>query len=257
MIKWIKNRIIINISYISVLIILFTLTLYLILSKSPNNLISEVYLTVSSILLVIITIICNHINRKRDAFSQLFNTQISLFNHYFNTNTILKTVTIDNKNDIQLVTSDKIFKVIESCPITKNFCEYYKANIKEVGYRELSSSEIIKIWNVFCKSLLYRSEFEYSFKNIFMCIRTVKNEKYLNEIEKKEYVTKINDLLNSEQLFCYFVNQVHFCSGDFSKDANVKLLKENYFFNDLIISELYQDIKHSIPHHLKLDLLEL
>lgn len=76
-------------------------------------------------------------------------------------------------------------------------------------------------------------------------------------MKKKRYMATINDLLNSEQLFCYFVNQVHFCNGDFSKDENVKLLKENNFFSDLIISNLYKSIKNYIPHHLKKDLLEL
>ncbi|MBO7211971.1 MAG: hypothetical protein J6V44_13360 [Methanobrevibacter sp.] len=241
--------------YIVTIVVLMLSIIAIKLCEKANATIGDVFLTISSILLVFITIRNNIINRKRDSFSQLFNTQISLFNHYFNNNTILRTNTISKDGLIPLVVSEKSFQLKSSVPITKNFCEYYKANIKETGYRELSSSEIIKIWDTFCESLQYRSEFEYSFKSIFMCIRTVQKENYLGNLEKKEYLTTINDLLNSEQLFCYFVNQVHFCDGDLSKDKNIKLLKDNEFFSDLTRSAFYKDIKHSIPKDLKKYLL--
>ena len=227
----------------------------IILCEKANATFGDIFLTISSILLVFITIINNIINRKRDSFSQLFNTQISLFNHYLNNNTTLRTNTITKDGLIPLVVSEKLFQLKSSVPITKNFCEYYKANIKEIGYRELSSSEIIKIWDTFCESLQYRSEFEYSFKSIFMCIRTIEKDNYFNRFEKGEYITTIADLLNSEQLFCYFFNQVHFCDGDLSKDKNIKLLKDNEFFSDLTRSAFYKDIKHSIPKDLKKYLL--
>lgn len=187
MLGWIRNNKYREWFYITTITILMFSIIVILLFNNNDTSIGEIFLTLSSILLVIITIVCNHINRKRDSFSQLFNTQISLFNHYFNTSTTKRTITLDNFNKIHLTLSeDKTYKVIKSSPITKNFCEYFKANINEVGYRELSSNEIIEIWNVFCNSLKYRSEFEYSFKCIFMCIRTVKKEDYLTENEKKE-----------------------------------------------------------------------
>lgn len=212
--------------------------------------IGSIFLSISSVLMVVITYIDSQISKKINLFSQLFNTQLALFKHY-SENTAIQRTKISQNTIPLFVNCSKNFSVSPRNPITKNFCEYYKANIKECGTRELSSNEIVGIWKQFCNSLCNCSEFEYSFKNIFMCIRTVNNFTLIKDKERKHYIKTIADLMNSEQLFCYFMNQIHFYNGNCSEDKNVILLREAEFFKDLQRSKLYREIEHTIPSHIK------
>jgi len=182
------------------------------------------------------------------AFSNLFNTQISLLKGYFNADEVMRTELKQNMDEnIQIVTDiEREAKIEKGTPVYKNFCTYFIENANRIGNSELNERQICNIWQTYCNHLKYRSEFEYSFKFIFMCVEVVKQSR-LSEEEKQSYIRIITNLINSEQLFCYFVNQVADCDG-YCDSETVRILRDNNFFLDMFNSPIYEEVKKKIPH---------
>lgn len=181
-------------------------------------------------------------------FSNLFNTQISLLKGYFNADEVMRTELKQKMDEnIQVVTdSEREAKIEKEAPVYKNFCTYFIENANRIGNSELNERQICNIWQTYCNHLKYRSEFEYSFKFIFMCVEVVKQSR-LSKKEKQSYIRVITNLINSEQLFCYFVNQVADCDG-YCDSETVRILRDNNFFLDMFNSPIYEEVKKKIPH---------
>lgn len=181
-------------------------------------------------------------------FSYLFNTQISLLKGYFSADEVMRTELKQKLDEnIQIVTDIKSeAKIEKGAPVYKNFCIYFVENANRIGNSELNERQICNIWQTYCNHLKYRSEFEYSFKFIFMCVEVVKQSR-LSEEEKQSYIRIITNLINSEQLFCYFVNQIADCDG-YCDSETVRILRDNNFFLDMFNSPIYEEVKQKIPH---------
>lgn len=216
----------------------------------------EVVIASLSLYVAICSILFSSKTQNSLAFNHLFNTQISLLRNYFNAECLQRTVFMGcceqtpslllttPQNDIEAKT------IRQDIPVYKNFCRYFRENVQYIGDSELDSRQICSIWDSFCNKLEYRSEFEYSFKYIYLCLRTITDED-LSTDEKKKYIGIVTDLINSEQLFCYYINQIANCRGNCEGDETVKVLRETNFFRDLFYSVIYKQVEDAIPQHVK------
>lgn len=82
--------------------------------------------------------------KKINLFNQLFNTQLELVKDCFESKAIQNTLVEEHTIPLFVNSSKKYFVSLIN-PITKNFCEYYRANVYECKTRELSSYEITEI----------------------------------------------------------------------------------------------------------------
>lgn len=129
-------------------------------------------------------------------------------------------------------------KIDKNSSIYKNFVEYYQANVDGLKVLSLDGMVSAKIWNIFVEQLYNRAEFEQIFKYLYDCIVTIDRSGVSNSV-KTHYVRLLSDMLTTDQLFCYMINQAHFCKGDCSEDNTVAMLKKYDFFRDLFSSSLY------------------
>lgn len=206
-------------------------------------------LIVSSISIYIACLAYCHTKKsnKVNVFNNIFTVQISLMKHYFFAEATQETKLINNEGTIELIADyPSLFKCDINSPIYKNFCNYFIMNKEIVRNSSLTHRQIVNIWNHFCSKLISRSEFDYSFKFVYMCVNHVKESNLKNE-EKTKYIRIISNMINSEQMFCYFINLVHMCNGDCTKDATVKLLKDYRFFDDMYNSKIFNEVKDIIP----------
>lgn len=186
-------------------------------------------------------------SNKVNVFNNIFVTQISLMKHYFFAEATQETKLINSEGTIELIGDyPSLFKCDINSPIYKSFCNYFIMNKEIVKNSSLTNRQIVNIWNHFCSKLISRSEFDYSFKFVYMCVNHVKDSNLENE-EKTKYIRIISNMINSEQMFCYFINLVHMCNGDCTKDDTVKLLKDYRFFDDMFNSKIFNEVKDIIP----------
>ena len=175
-------------------------------------------------------------------FSNLFNTQITLLRHFFGDNRVKETVMYHSL--LQKLGID--YTITKDYSVYKAFCLYFQKQTAHVTKSQFLPRQICCIWNDFCYQLVFQSEFTYSFKYIYLCVHTV-DQSPLSNTEKEQYIRIISYLLTSEQLFCYFMSLVAFCSGDCSTDPTVQLLKKHKFFKSMMKGHYFREMAPFIP----------
>ena len=146
-----------------------------------------------------------------------------------------KLMFIDGSDDCE-------FAICREHSIYRSFADYYSSNVSRLRTQSMNGHLSAEIWENFVRELEYRSELEQVFKYIYDCVEMV-DKSFLSPRAKRRYVRLISDMLTTEQLFCYMMNQAHFCSGYCKKDKTIKMLKKYNFFRDLYGSPLYKTLE--------------
>ena len=183
-------------------------------------------------------------SHKVTSFQTLYTAMIDMLRTQLTSPSINHTHMRGNIPLLGLEKKTTFDKIDENSSIYKNFVEYYKANAD--GFKSLSLDGVVsaKVWNSFVEQLYNRAEFDQMFKYLYDCIVTI-DKSGLSDSIKTHYVRLISDMLTTEQLFCYMINQAHFCKGDCSEDHTVAMLKKYDFFRDFFSSPLYDALSES------------
>lgn len=243
------KSILVNIALVIFILILLILLwkLYCFVDFFSNEDLMELIVSTASIYIACLAYHYTKKSHKENVLNNIFITQISLLKHYFFTGATQKTELKNQGETIELITDfSSFFRSHKDDSIYKNFCNYFLENKEKIRFSDLTHRQIVNIWDFFCSKLANRSEFDYSFKFIYMCIHNIK-ESNLKYDEKKRYIKIISDMINSEQMFCYFINLIHMCNGDCTKDDTVKLLRDYRFFGDMFNSKIFNEVKDIIP----------
>ena len=209
---------------------------------------------ISTVSVIVACIAFRHSRKSQyvASFSNSFNVQISLLERYFNDVSVQQTFLVSGNRqngELKLITNRNVSSIISvDSSIYKNFCNYFKKNADEVCCSELNARQICCIWCNFCDKLENRPEFENSFKYIYMCIKSI-NDSSLSYDEKTRYTKIVTDMINSEQMFCYFINQIAICDGYCGDDDTVSVLRDSNFFGDMFNSPIYRHVREKIPHY--------
>lgn len=248
-----RLKILIGFPLIMLLVLSICMILYIHSQKQDFEV--ETIIAMLSFALAIMVYCYDKLSREKESFCQLFNTQLSLLKHNAESNVEMRIK--DNSKFIPLVIGNQNLSVDTSFSIFKTFCKYFKLNVDNCLTGKLTQKQIADVSERFCTTISCRAEYDYFFKSIYMCIRTIKKTDVLTIKEKNDYIKTVADLLTSEQLFCYFINQIHFyneiCNekgGDitqFKDEEDMTLFRESSFFKDLFRSRFYEEVQHKIP----------
>lgn len=249
------KRLKILIGFPLIVLLVFSTCMILYIHSQKQDFEAEVIIAMLSFALAIMVYCYDKLSREKESFCQLFNTQLSLLKHNAESNVEMRI--IDNRKLIPLVMGNHSLSVDTSFSIFKTFCEYFKSNVDICLTGKLTQEQIAGISGRFCTAISCRAEYDYFFKSIYMCIRTIKKANVLTRKEKNDYMKTVADLLTSEQLFCYFINQIHFyneiCNEkgghiiQFKNEEDMILFRESSFFKDLFRSRFYEEVQHKIP----------
>lgn len=146
-----------------------------------------------------------------------------------------KMMFIDGSDDCEFVVNTEH-------SIYRSFTDYYSLTSCRLRTQHMNGHLSAEIWENFVSGLEYRSELEQVFKYLYDCVEMI-NKSFLLPSTKRHYVRLLSDMLTTDQLFCYMINQAHFCKGDCKKDKTVKMLRKYSFFRDLFGSPLYKTLE--------------
>lgn len=208
----------------------------------------QLIISMFAVVISFVALICARRAQKESQISNLLMAQIDTLRKTLYSDKNQNTSLCNNQHSIQLALDPmKEFDCCTNEPVYKNFFLYFVENAETLKYSELNGKQICQIWSVYCKALMQRAEYEYIFQNIYNCVNMIDKSNLPNE-KKSEYISQIANQLTSEQLFCYFVNQIAVCSGDINtNDPYVKKLKKYEFMKNLFSNKLFEDVQGVIP----------
>lgn len=137
---------------------------------------------------------------------------------------------------------DCTFAVNNDYSIFRSFTDYYSLTACRLKPHHLDGHLSAEIWENFVSGLEYRAELEQVFKYLYDCVEMI-DKSFLLPSTKQHYVRLLSDMLTTDQLFCYMINQAHFCSGDCKQDKTVEMLRKYDFFKDLFRCPFYKTIE--------------
>lgn len=176
--------------------------------------------------------------------SSIFKSIEGLRNQY---NT-LSSKTRFKDNRIRIITSTKtdFFLLDENESMFGNFYQYFVSTISKCPYSEVDRFQMISMWEEYCDNLWSRDKFDAISKYIYTCTHLV-FESSVSKDTKGDLIKMIQGTLTSEELFCYFLNQIHYAHRCRNYNSHLIQLREADFFHDLLISEVYKKVENHIP----------
>lgn len=173
--------------------------------------------------------------RKNASFSSLFAQLLTNHKHIFGKK-VLESTELKTSSDV-----NKLEDCLGGNPSDDTFASffnYYKAQHENLIPKpnQMPSSTIAEIWDYFVNSIKEESKFSNCFKYVFYELKTVMDEKSLDEIEKKHYIGIIQANMTYDELFCYFINLIQHYSRNCCNDENYLESLYNIDFFENIMS---------------------
>ena len=184
--------------------------------------------------------------RKSSTFSALFSQLIANHKDIFANNALSKTALVkDDKCDTKIAVIDR------ECDVFSNFYKYYEVRHEEVK-KVVGEVNIVNVWDDYIKMIKEAAKFNNCFKYVYNEIRTVLDEKTIDDDAKKHYISIIQSYMNNEELFCYLINLLQHYGFYYRKDDYKSYLCKYGFFEDLLhsrdkhYSRLINDLRTTI-----------
>lgn len=176
--------------------------------------------------------------------SSIFKSVEGLRNQYNE----LSSTTGFKVNRIRIITSitPAFYLLNEGESAFWNFYQYFVSSLSKCPYSEVDRFQIISMWDVYCENLCSRDKFDAISKYIYTCTHLV-FESSVPKSTKVALIKMIQGTLTSKELFCYFVNQVHYAHRCRNYNSHLIQLRNADFFHDLLISDEYKKIENHIP----------
>lgn len=168
--------------------------------------------------------------RRSSTFNALFSQLIANHKDIFANNALSKTVLVDDgKCDAKVAMIDR------ECDVFSNFYKYYEVRHEEVK-KTVGKVKVADVWDDYVKMIKEDAKFNNCFKFVYNEIRTVLNEKTIDDDEKKHYMSIIQSYMNNDELFCYLINLLQHYGFRHKKDEYKSYLCKYGFFEDLLHS---------------------
>ena len=177
------------------------------------------------------------------SFQTLFTAMTNMLRVQLSGTRINSTELIQGRKLMLIDGSDECeFTINREHSIYRSFADYYSSNVSRLRPQSMNGHLSAEIWENFVSGLEYRAELEQVFKYLYDCVEMI-DKSFLLSRTKQHYVRLLSDMLTTDQLFCYMINQAHFCSGDCKQDKTVEMLRKYDFFKDLFRCPFYKTIE--------------
>ena len=116
-----------------------------------------------------------------------------------------------------------------------NFYNYYEVRHEEVK-KATGKVEVVDVWDDYVEMIKEDAKFNNCFKYVYNEIRTVLDEKTIDDDEKRHYMSIIQSYMNNDELFCYLINLLQHYGFHYREDEYKSCLCKYGFFEDLLNS---------------------
>ena len=184
--------------------------------------------------------------RRISTFNALFSQLIANHKDIFANNALKKTTLVmDDKCDTKIAVLDR------ECDVFSNFYNYYEVRHEDVKKTD-GDVNIVNVWDDYVKMIKEDAKFNNCFKYVYNEIRTVLDEKTIDDDAKKHYISIIQSYMNNDELFCYLINLLQHYGFYYREDGYKSCLCKYGFFEDLLnsrdkhYSRLINDLRTTI-----------
>lgn len=184
--------------------------------------------------------------RRISTFNALFSQLIANHKDIFANNALKKTTLVmDDKCDTKIAVIDR------ECDVFSNFYKYYEVRHEDVKKTD-GDVNIVNVWDDYVKMIKEDAKFNNCFKYVYNEIRTVLDEKTIDDDAKKHYMSIIQSYMNNDELFCYLINLLQHYGFYYREDGYKSCLCKYGFFEDLLnsrdkhYSRLINDLRTTI-----------
>lgn len=187
-----------------------------------------------------------HYTSFETSFSNMIALQKSFFhNEFLRTTELNHTIVVKNIAFIFLRFRGKthMYLIDTHLPIAINFSIFLSKIRNDFPNEAFSHQDLVYIWDNYTNRLVYRSHFLNSFKFLYNIINTI-TVSNIAQVDKSKYVERVQSLMNQDELFCYYINQIVYSNE--SDSQYLKILRTYDFFRDVITADKFAGIMKNI-----------
>jgi len=180
------------------------------------------------------------------SFSNMIALQKSFFDNDFLRITKLNHTLVINKIAILFFSfrgRTHFYHIDTRLPVTINFSNFFTEIWNNFPNESFSHQDLVYIWNYYTERLVYQSHFLNSFKFLYNIIDTITIAKIKTE-DKAKFVERVQALVNQDELFCYYMNQIVYSNENDS--PYLKILRAYDFFKDVLSADKFSGIMTNI-----------
>lgn len=167
----------------------------------------------------------SRIMRKNSTFSALFSQLINNHKNRFGDDVLKKTALVV-PFESSIDKNDNVFS---------NFYKFYESHHKAIK-DPTNNLSIIGVWDEYVQMIKEGTKFSHCFKFVYNEIKTVLDEKTIDDNEKKHYMSIIQSYMNNDELFCYLINLLQHYGNYYREEEYKDSLCRYGFFGDLMQS---------------------